>query len=190
MFNLQYEKNVNIKYKREKSKIILFNKPKIRYIGDLRDIPNKLKVNSKYNYIFTIIDHFSKFLNSYLIIKKDQKTFSKHLEQFFNFYGRPMEFGSDNGREFVNLSVKNLLEKNNIRLINGAPYQPHSQGVVERVHRTIRYSLVAKFIEDTNNFNLETILPLCVHHYNNTIRSITKFTPNEICDSSDNELCH
>ena len=87
--------------------------------------------------------------------------------------------------ESFSIYLLKILEKNNIRLINGAPYQPHSQGVVERVHRTIRLSLVAKFIEDTNNLNL-----LCVHHYNNTIHSVTKFTPNEIFYSSDNELFH
>ena len=32
----------------------------MRYVGDLTNIPFELKQNTKFNYIFMIVDHFSK----------------------------------------------------------------------------------------------------------------------------------
>ena len=48
----------------------------------------------------------------------------------------------------MNKKVKKLLNENNIKFIHGKPYNPHSQGVVERVHRTIRTALICKYLED------------------------------------------
>jgi len=45
--------------KREKSKLIIFNKPKVRYIADLTDIPLELRKGTDYLYILNIIDDFS-----------------------------------------------------------------------------------------------------------------------------------
>ena len=73
---------INLK-KDEKFNLILFKKPKDRYIGDLTSIPIEFKnnvnntyydINKNYNYIFTIIDHFSKFSESYLLKDKKQNT--------------------------------------------------------------------------------------------------------------------
>jgi hypothetical protein len=47
--------------------MIIFNRPKIRYIGDLTDLSNEIKKNTKYLYLFIIIDHFSKFLKVNLL---------------------------------------------------------------------------------------------------------------------------
>ena len=60
--------------------------------------------------------------------------------------------------------------------------------MVERVHRTIRTDLVARYIENPNNCNIEDSLSIVVNEYNNTIHSVTKFTPYEIFYGSDEEL--
>lgn len=65
-------------------------------------------------------------------------------------------------------------------MINGGPYSPHSQGVVERIHLTIRYALLSKFLENKKEFNLANDLPLIMNSYNNTVHRITKHKPNEI----------
>ena len=43
---------IDIKHKREKAKIIIFKKYKKRFIRDLTEISNELKINSKYVYLF------------------------------------------------------------------------------------------------------------------------------------------
>ena len=73
-------------------------------------------------------------------------------------------------------------------MVKGNPYQPHSQGVVERVHITLRKALIVNYLENLNNFNIESALPLIVNIYNNTVHSVTKYTPNEILYSHDSLL--
>ena len=56
---------INTTIKKAKSNIILFIRPKFRYIGDLRYIQKELEENNNYMYIYSIIDHFSKFLGHF-----------------------------------------------------------------------------------------------------------------------------
>ena len=104
------------------------------------------------------------------------------------YYGKPVEFGCGNGIEFVNSDVCGYLEENDIKMINDRPSNPHSQGIVERVHRTIRNSLIVKFIENIKSFNIEESLKLAVNNYNKIKHNITKYTPNELFFSSNNEI--
>lgn len=46
------------------------------------------------------------------------------MKQFFEFFGEPLEFGSDNRREFINSSVSEFLNEKNIKLIKGLLYSP------------------------------------------------------------------
>lgn len=96
--------------------------------------------------------------------------------------------GTDNGKEFKNSFIINYLQKNNIRLVNGAPYNPRAQGVVERIHITIRNSLLSIFLENLKEFNIERALKKVMNIYNKTKHRITKFTPNEIFFSTNKDL--
>ena len=191
------KKNELITIKKEKFNLIIFQRPKERYIGDLSVIPyeflknkeNKyFDINSKYKYIFTIIDHFSKFSDSFLLIDKTQKTILEKLKFFFEFYGEPESFGCDNGKEFVNPSVNNYLNNKNIKIINGLPYNPRSQGAVERIHITVRNQLLALYLENIVEFNLETAIVKVMNIYNKAIHKVTKYSPNEIFYSHDENL--
>ena len=87
---------------------------------------------------------------------------------------------SDNGKEFKNEILKNFCIQNNIKFFHGLPYRPHSQGVVERVHRIIKHGLLC-FKEDLGNiYNVNYALDQAVENKNNTICRVTKKTPNEL----------
>ena len=115
------------------------------------------------------MNHFSKFLIS------DGKTTATHLKNCFKDYGEPEQIGSDNGSEFTNKNVTNLLNAENIDLILGKPYNPHSQGTVERVHRTVRNALVCKYLENKEKFNLVNSLNEVVTIYNSMRHRTTKY---------------
>ena len=183
--------------KKEKYNLIIFKRPKDRYIADLTYIPleftnnksNKFyEENKKYKYILTITDHFSKLADSFLLEDKSQKSILSKIIYFFDYYGLPKEFGTDNGREFINHSVNNYLNKNNVKIINGLPYNPRSQGIVEKIHLTIRNSLLAIYLEDINEFNLETSLHKVMNNYNKSIHNVTLFSPYEVFYNSKDEL--
>ena len=65
-------------------------------------------------------------------------------------------------------------------MINDRPYIPRSQGVIERVLQTIKKSITVNYIQDLQNFNLEEKLPFIINTCNNTIHTVTKYTPTEI----------
>ena len=129
---------------------------------------------------FNIIDHFSKFGISYLINNKESKTILKFLEITLECYGIPDEIGSDKGIEFKNHLIESFWKDNEIKFINGNPYNPHSQGMVERYHQTIKDMLYCNYIENKDKIHLKDMLGIVVKKYNNIKHSATKYKPNEI----------
>ena len=180
-------KNKN-KIKREPPKQIITYFPRQRYIMDLTELPIELKENTNYKYLFNIIDHFSKFGISFLIENKESSTIFKYLKIALECNGFPNEIGSDNGKEFRNNLIDDYLKSKNINYIHGMPYNPHSQGVVERFHKTIKDGLYCLYEDDPHNFEIKQSLELIIKKYNNHIHSSTKYTPNEIFYSKDEEL--
>ena len=122
------------------------NKPKERYVIDITYLPFEIYKNSKFRYILNCLDHFSKFLFSFLLENKTAKEINDKLKLIFQINGFPEQIGSDNGSEFNNKLVKKLLSDNKIKFIKGKPYNPHSQGTVERVHRTVRNGLICLYL--------------------------------------------
>ena len=61
-------------YKKEPSKQIIMKRPKERFVIELTYLPLELIANTNYKYLFNIIDHFSKFIISFLIENKNANT--------------------------------------------------------------------------------------------------------------------
>ena len=80
------------------------------------------------------------------------------------------------------------MNANNVKLINGLPYNPRSQGIVERLHLTIRNNLLAIYLEEINSFNIESSLHKVVNNYNKSIHNVTQFSPYEVFYNSNEEL--
>ena len=69
--------------------------------------------------------------------------------------------------------------------MHGKLYNPHSQGIVERVHRTVRNGLISLFLENESKFNLSEALKKVVNTYNNTAHRTIKNKPIDIFFSED-----
>ena len=121
---------------------------------------------------------------------KDKKanTVLFYIKECFKKIGIPKQLGTDNGSEFSNNKMKNYLDENKIKFIHGSAYNPRSQGAIERLHRTIKNSLLCRKIDKGNKFDLEYELNYIINNYNNTIHETTQFTPNELFYSSSEKL--
>lgn len=95
------------------------------FVVNLFELTNFLRGNSQYKYVLDIIDHFSKMLMSHLI--KWGYSFNSSIRQ---------------RKKFVNYLLADFLEDNKIKNIRDRLYHPQSQRVVERVHITVRNSLI------------------------------------------------
>ena len=96
------------------------------------------KGHSNYSYVLDIIDHFSKFYNSYLLNTNEKFEIFTYIRNFIELYGKPKYLVTNNVSEFINLLLKDYCEKNGIKFIHGLPYRAHSQGFVERLHSIIK----------------------------------------------------
>ena len=106
------------------------------------------------------------------------------IKEFISYYGNPEEFGCDNGKEFSNKILKEYMESKNIKLIHGHPYNPKSQGSVERLHQSLKKAIYA-FHNEFKYIHIKDIIRIVCQNYNNKRHTTTKFTPNEIFFSDD-----
>ena len=132
-------------------------------------------------YLFDLIVHFSKFCLSYLLENKEAKTILKKLKISLECNWFPKEFGSDNGKELHNKSIESNLNEKNIIFLHGMPYNPHSQGEVERFHKTVKDSLYCIYLDNPEEFDIKESLDIVIKKYNNQFYSATKYPPNQFC---------
>ena len=91
---------------------------------------------------------------SYLLENKEAKKMLKNLKISLEFNRFPKELGSDNGKELHNKLIENYLNEKNIIFLHGMPYNPHSQGVVERFHKTVKDSLYCIYLDNPEEFDI------------------------------------
>ena len=171
------------------SQIIETIRPLYRFIADLYQIPEKLceaaaiKGHIKYKYVLMCLDHFSKYLWGTLIENKEGSTIIKELELIFNQFGDPKLFHSDNGKEFRNKMLKEFCDHRNIKMRQGRPFHPRSQGAVERLNHFVGESLSLAFQnfqakkKDDERFEMENVLKAFVNNHNKNVHTVTGYRP-------------
>ena len=103
--------------------------------------------NGNYTWILHCVDHWSKLNFAYPLTSKHAVCVSAALNtHLFPYFGVPRVLHSDNGREFINAVIEELLKSwhSDIQLVSGRPRHPQSQGLVERAHYTLQRKLSAE----------------------------------------------
>lgn len=126
----------------------------------------------------TFIDKFSKFGHA-LPHFGTAISVCQNLVHFFSFFGVPKQIVSDNGTEFKNDVVSELLKSHNIKIHFTTPQHHESNGPVERLNSTLVEHLRI-LREKDNNTDIITLMSYAVIAYNSTIHSSTNFTPYEL----------
>ena len=88
-----------------------------------------------YEYILTITDHFSRFVQTYALKNKEAKTVDQPL--FFEFmerFGAPTRIMHDQGTEFENKLFHHLERLMGISRSRTTPYHPQGNGQCERMN--------------------------------------------------------
>ena len=124
---------------------IFSNRPRERYVTDLINITSDIDdKNHIFNFIINIIDHYSKLVGSYLLIKKNAVNVLNSINNFISIYGEPYIIQCDNGLEYRNKLLDNYCSIRNINLIHSSVKTPTTNGVCEVVHQEIVKSLLAQ----------------------------------------------
>ena len=133
--------------------------------------------NSKdgYNTILTIICMMTKFAILRPLKNKAMTTVATSLWEVFSIFGIPKIMQSDNGAEFVNEVVQELVRLNGIDHRTITPYNPKANGAVERVNATVE-NMIMKEVRGAMH-EWSDYLPYLQLAYNNKTAAMTSSTP-------------
>jgi len=116
----------------------------------------------------------------YKLNDKKSDAIIQYISEFCANNTFPEEFCSDNGPEFKNSKLNDICEKEGITFILGIPYNPHSQGTVERFHYTIKKYFGKEYINNCyKKLNFDEIRIKIINFYNNKKYRLIGMSPLE-----------
>ena len=139
--------------------------------------PISLSAN-KNKYILSLMDQFSRYVCAVALPDKSAKTVSTAImKSWISLYGAPHTIRMDQGSEFHNYLLKNMLEGLDINIKVGYAHN-HQSNPVERFHRTLWALLRAKKMNGDSDW--ERSLPTLLLAYNATQHNSTLCSPSRI----------
>ena len=155
------------------------------------DIKGPLPVSNHGNrYILVISDYFTKFSEAYAIPNQEAETIANKIcQEWVSRYGTPRQCHSDCGQNLQGRVVQHLCKVLGIHKIHTVPYNPKSDGQVERLNKTIGEMLSA-YVQ-SNQLDWDDHLPFVMMAYRASIQESTGFSPNKLMFGRENNspLC-
>ena len=146
--------------------------------SDLIDMQKYSNKNNGFNYILVVIDCFSKFLWCVALKNKSGLETSMGLKNIFSKMKYPVQtIIFDQGLEYVNTSVTNLLKERGIHSYHIMTKNKASSA--ERVNRTLKQTIFKMFTQH-NTTKWTAYLDNLVENYNNTYHSSIKMNPAQV----------
>lgn len=100
------------------------------------------------------------------------------VNHFFSRLGVPLELHSDQGRNIESSLFRELCKFLGVRKTRTTPLHPQSDGMVERMNRTLEAQL-AKYVEE-HHTDWDHYIPLIMLVYHSAVHDIAKSTPVEL----------
>ena len=149
--------------------------PKERYQADTINLSSY--VSGDFKYIFTMVDHFTKY--GWIVPLKDKKAENILIafKKWVTTHNVPLSLQTDNGTEFKNSVLKEFCKQKKIKQIFGTPYNPQHQGAVEAFNRTVQDFLTMAKDHQREKYNIEECLSDFLIYYNDRVHSTTKVAP-------------
>ena len=161
----------------KKGFIVAFS-PEERVQMDLVDLSKFAQKNKGYNWIFLIVDIFTRKVIAYLIKKKDIENVEDVLMEYFDEH-HPEVVTSDNESAFKSKIIQKLMLENEVHHSMVDVGDHKALGVIDRAVQTIK-NAIYKYMKDANTTSYSQELPRIVEAYNDTPNDgILGLTPNE-----------
>ena len=131
---------------------------------------------TRYTYVLVMIDYFSKYANAVPLDNKEAITVAEGIfNGWYLQYGLPDAIHTDQGSEFTNDVLRRLNLRAGVDAEFTTPYNPSSNGEVERVNRTL-VDCLSCYVEDNPGLwhkHLQGVL----FAYRTAPHSVTGYTP-------------
>ena len=127
-------------------------------------------------YLLVVTDYFSKWMEAYALPNIEAATVTcRFVEQFICRFGVPSEIHTDQGSQFESELFTKTCEYLGIQKTRTSGYHPMSNGLVERLNRTLEHML-SMFVNSHQN-DWDTYLPMLTMAYRATPHSSTHVSP-------------
>ena len=170
------------KYKRNP---VISTRPGEMTQADLIDLQRYAQSNDGFNYILTFIDVFTKKAWAIPVKNKGSPEMRRGIAKIFDSI-IPENLQTDDGMEFKNKSVQNLLKENDVNFFI-ARNEVIKCSNIERFQRTLM-TRIHKYFTANGTHRYIDVLDQFINSYNNTVHRSTKMTPNEIKDEDINQV--
>ena len=135
-----------------------------------------VKSDSGYSYILVVVDYFTKYAEIYPLQNMEAETVAEAVfKGWIKRFGCPRELHSDQGKQFESLLFQELCKYLQIHKTRTTPYHPRSDGLVERLNRTIK-EMLSKYISSNQNI-WDKYIDGITMAYNSTPHETTGITP-------------
>lgn len=127
-------------------------------------------------YITVVMDYFTKWVELIATSDHTAPTLAQALvDRVFTKVGIPVYLHSDKGRDFCSQLFQKTCEIFGVDRTTTTPWRPQSDGMVERMNRTLG-ALLRQYV-NADQDNWDDILPICAMAYNGSVHSSTGFSP-------------
>lgn len=153
--------------------------------ADLVDMQKYSKLNKGYRYLLTVIDNLSKYAWAIPLKNKSGLELKNALDKLFNKGRQPKHLHVDQGTEFYNYQVKNLLKTYKVNLYS--TFSEKKASIIERFNRTLKTNMWKKF-SLRGVYKWFDILNDLVAQYNDTKHSSIKMKPKDVSAEHEEKL--
>lgn len=127
-------------------------------------------------YILVEEDYFTKWTEAFPLPNKEAKiVVEKLVKEVISRFGAPERIHTDQGRNFESQLFKEMSNLFSIEKTRTKPYHPNSDGMVERMNRTIQDMLVKYVAKCQRDWDVH--LPMVMMAYRSSVHSSSQYTP-------------
>lgn len=142
-----------------KSAFQIFNIPKGRFEHIHIDLVGPLTPSDGSTYILTVIERFTRWTEAFPLRDITSYTIAKTLlVHYFSRFGIPHSITHDQGLQFESKLFSEFNKFFGSKQIHSSSYHPQSNGILERFHRSLKTSLIARGNTDRWKFELPMVL--------------------------------
>lgn len=162
--------------KHTSSPITPFAPPERRFGHIHVDIVGPLPQSNNFKYLLTVVDRYTRWPEAWPIENMSAYAVAQLLTtQWIARFGVPDIITTDQGRQFESELFQKLMATFGIQHVRTSPYHPIANGLVERLHRTIKAALTAH-----ESPHWSTKLPIVLLALRNTVKEDIGHSPAEL----------
>ena len=133
-----------------------------------------------YNYIITAVDYLSKYCEMRPLKEKSAREVARFIyEDLICRWGCSEYHITDQGREFVNSTNKELLDLCGTKQRITSAYHPQANGLSERMNRSTQESL-RKSLQNEHEFDWVDMIPTIAFSHRSSMNASTRLSPLEM----------